>query len=109
MSVDSYMPSVEPLTHLLTQAALTLSRVLFLRRGLRLGWRHQFARVSASFVRATTCGSLLRSLLQKERRAALWTFFVDWFVPVNRFTLRIFRAAVEGFAALRSVADSFAL
>ena len=63
---------------------------------------HGTALVAALFgARADVGRALLRRLLQSERRVALRAGFSDGLVPVDGVALRILRAAVEVFPALR--------
>src|SRR5947209_13815409 len=67
-----------------------------LHAGLR-----DFLAVVAILARARARRALLRRLLKKERRVALRARFRDGLIPVDRVALRILRAAVEDFPALR--------
>src|SRR5712692_161964 len=82
---------------------------LLLGRFLGGGRRLNVALIVAVFFRARTRHAFLCRLLQQERRTASRTMFGDRLVPINDFALRIFRTAVEGFAALRLLDQQFAL
>src|SRR5215210_2381945 len=87
-------------------------RTMIARRGGLNDGRCRFLTraIAAAFLRAVAIGSiLLRRLLQKKRSVALGAGFGDRLVPVNHITLRILRAAVEGFAAFRFLDDNLAL
>src|SRR5438067_10393676 len=63
--------------------------------------RRDFLSVVAILTRARARRALLRRLLKEERRATLRARFRDGLVPVDRVALRVLRAAVEDFPALR--------
>ena len=84
------------------------SGVFLLRRRFRRGGRLEVALESAIFIRTTAGRALLGRLFQEERRATLRALFDHWLVPVNDFALGIFSAAIENFAALRTLDDDFA-
>src|ERR1041385_7918732 len=93
----------------LTVGLVTRLRVFLLWPRLWRTNRHQLAFVSATFgVGTILCRSLLSSLLQQERLAALRTLLFDRLVPEDRVTLRIIRAAVENFSAARFLHHEFA-
>ena len=85
------------------------SCVLFLSRSRRRRWWLNVALIVALFFRARARRAFLRRFLQQKRRAALRAMFGHRFVPINDFALRIFRTAVEGFAAHRLLDQQFAL
>src|SRR5438874_566494 len=70
--------------------------------------RRDFLSVVAILARARARRALLRRLLKEERRIALRANFRDGLVPVDRVALRILRAAVEDFPALRLLHDDLA-
>src|SRR2546423_8545287 len=90
-------------------SARDATRVPTRARGRRLhaGRRH-FLSVAAILSRACARRALLRRLLKEERRVALRANLGHWLVPVDRVTLRILRAAVEDFPALRLLHDDLA-
>src|SRR5712691_10764546 len=84
------------------------SGVLLLGRSLRGGRRQNVALIVAVLFRARAGRAFLRRLLQQVRRAALRAGLSHGLVPVDDFAVRIFRAAVERFAALRFLNQQFA-
>src|SRR5256714_12067345 len=70
--------------------------------------RRDFLAVAAILSRARARRALLRRLLKEERRVALRAYFGDGLVPVDHVALRILRATVEGFPALRLLHDDLA-
>src|SRR5713101_2657924 len=87
---------------------IRLLGVLFLSRSRRRRWWLNVALIVALFFRARARRAFLRRFLQQKRRAALRAMFGHRFVPINDFALRIFRTAVERFAALRFLNQQFA-
>src|SRR5947207_3905493 len=70
--------------------------------------RRDFFAVVAILARARARRALLRRLLKEERRVALRARLGHGLVPVDHVALRILRAAVEDFAALRFLHDDLA-
>src|SRR3954464_15754834 len=90
-----------------------LTRDALISRRLRLG-RHTrraplFAVITAFFRAGAHSAFLLRRLLKREGRVAFRAGFRDGLVPEDHVALRVLRAAVEGFAALRFLDDDLAL
>src|SRR2546423_4240785 len=90
-------------------SARDATRVPTCARGRRLhaGRRDLFA-VAAILSRARARRALLRRFLKEDRRVALRARLGHGLVPVDRVALRILRAAVEGFPALRLLHDDLA-
>ena len=66
--------------------------------------------IVATFLRTVAHSAfLLRRFLKQKRRVALRAMFGNGLVPENHIALRILRAAVKDFAALRFLDDDLAL
>ena len=88
---------------------MNCSGVLLLRSRLGRRRRLQVALISAIFIRTAARGALPGSLLEQEGSATLRALLDNGLVPKHALTLRILRAAIEGFAALGSLDDQLAL